>query len=667
MKKKLLFIVVCFLMGFVNVSAKEINLYFYPNGGNVTTENFSVGGYGYLSYNGTVFAKYTDNDTISNINSIDKKSFVLEKNGTSLVSGREWYTSVDGKTYFFSNSKTYKISDILASVGHEDDTFYSFDLYAHWTDKKKSSGTDISNVKPKATSLTISSSKSTIAVGSSITLSKTFKPSGSASETVTWTSSNKKVATVDSSGKVTGVSPGTVKITGKSKNGLKSTVTIQVKTYVIIQFHMNGGSIADGCAEKFSSSGQYVVVNASTEVQKIAYNGKTTEDGLYNYNKIGGLNIWKKGYLARGGAHWNTKADGTGKSYSQYTQYSSSDFCDASKKNCKITLYVNWVKTNFVVEAHTTFPALAKQTAEEKLKGNNTNTAQEFDIDDKYVYISKTQQNHCFVGAGSNAVSSVSQCSGGLKSVDIFRYSRNKACSNYPKKYASVQTLTNSGHGIVFDAIDDNGKPLMLVGVTDNSKNNGLRKLSDDTTNNRSSWIGVSYKIGALSFSEGTNNVSKLNSNKILTPKDNNSSLGIIAGFGVDEDNKLAVIKTDGVVRVFKYTLKNHMISFGKTSIAKYNDKTGTQGLAINGKKIYLLQNDGYKIYDYSGKLLKTVSIDINKLQKALKADETTADKTVYDYEPEGIKIINKKVYFGAKVYTCENGCVNFYIFSSNL
>ena len=398
--KKLLFCLFCFFLSGFAVQAKEYDFYFYPNGGKVKTSGFELGDYGYLSYNGNFYASYNEKSTIKRINSIKGVSFQLEKGGTTLVNGKEWYTQVNGKTYFFNSSKTYNMQDVLKVMDIDDD-FYSFDVYANWNDKKRTSGTDISSEKTststkKATSFSISASKSSIAVGDSVTLKTSFKPSGSAKESVAWSSSNTKIATVSSSGKVVGVGVGTVKITGKSKNGLKASISLQVlknntaKHYVIIQYHMNGGTFALDSNSKFSSSKQFIVLNGSKEIHKIAYQEKTTQNGIYNYNKKDGIHLWKKGYLASNGAEWNTRADGTGKSYSQYKVYSSHDFCDASKKDCIVTLYVNWKKNDFTVEAHTTFFALAKQTEAEKLRGNNTNTAQDFDIDDQYVYISKT-------------------------------------------------------------------------------------------------------------------------------------------------------------------------------------------------------------------------------------------------------------------------------------
>ncbi len=274
MKKKVLWILLCFFIGMISTTAKEYDFYFYPNGGKVKTSGFELGDYGYLSYNGNFYANYNEKSTIKKINSIKGVSFQLEKSGTSLVSGKEWYTIVDGKTYFFNQSKTYSMKTVLKTLKLENEDFYSFDLYANWSNKKRTSGIDISSGKEttsstnkekenkstsstnkekenkstsgtnkekekkatsstkkatnQATSFTITAEKNWISVGKSITLNTTFKPNGSTKEKITWTTSDKKIATVSSQGKVVGVSIGTVTITGVTKSGLKSTKNIKV-------------------------------------------------------------------------------------------------------------------------------------------------------------------------------------------------------------------------------------------------------------------------------------------------------------------------------------------------------------------------------------------------------------------------------------------------------
>ena len=77
-------------------------------------------------------------------------------------------------------------------------------------------------------SLSISSKKVTLQTKKSTTLTVTRNPI-SATEKITWSSSNKKVATVNSKGKVTAKKAGTATITAKTSNGKKITCKVTVK------------------------------------------------------------------------------------------------------------------------------------------------------------------------------------------------------------------------------------------------------------------------------------------------------------------------------------------------------------------------------------------------------------------------------------------------------
>ena len=148
--KKIMFICLLFLSVFtVRVDAKELDIYFYPNGGSVATNNFNVtNSYDDINYDNTdYYAKYTDKSTINNINSIAGKKFSLKRSGTSQVNGREWYfyNYADGKYYYFSESKKYKVSSVLEQLGVYD-SFYSIDLYANWESNKKTGGIDIKEI-----------------------------------------------------------------------------------------------------------------------------------------------------------------------------------------------------------------------------------------------------------------------------------------------------------------------------------------------------------------------------------------------------------------------------------------------------------------------------------------------------------------------------------------
>ena len=276
------------------VSAQEIDFTFYANGGTTSTSNFSIyEDYEFINYNGTSYSSYTEKSTIKNINSISGKTFTVTKKNDSLVTGKEWYfkNEYDGKTYYFNQNSTYKMSDVIAQLGIEDINFVSFSLYAYWNSRKKTGGIDVKAATTK---------KST-------------------TET---TKKNEKT----------------------KKNETTKKEASNEKHYVYIQYHINKGKLADKHSEEIVESEKFIYYNGQKNVQKITYNEKLGSAGLVDYNNPSFLNIQKAGYIAKKGAEWNTKADGTGKSYSQTKVYQASDFCDAKKKDCTVVLYLNWQK-----------------------------------------------------------------------------------------------------------------------------------------------------------------------------------------------------------------------------------------------------------------------------------------------------------------------------------
>ena len=357
MKKVIKVFIVILILSVWQVSAKEVQVFFIAEGGSTNTSGFKIIDDYVQKSDGTYCATYQFNGTIKKLNTINGSSFSIYKNGTDLVSGREWYSYNydNNKLYYFNNNKSYNVSDILEKLGMKNDYYPVISLFAHWNGDGVDGGIDMGGTSSnsstntaKVKSISISGS-SRITKGKSTTLKVTYKPSNVKKETITWSSSNNKIASV-SAGKVTGISKGTVTITAKTSSGKKSTFKVTIVEEVVhkvkISFDMNGGKLSSTHAETLSSSGSNVirVKENSKIVQTVAYGSKTSSSGLPNYNNPNFLNVERVGYSAKKGAEWNTKPDGSGKSYSDKKVYKASDFCDASKKDCEITLYVNWEK-----------------------------------------------------------------------------------------------------------------------------------------------------------------------------------------------------------------------------------------------------------------------------------------------------------------------------------
>ncbi len=133
---------------------------------------------------------------------------------------------------------------------------------------------------------------------------------------------------------------------------------------VYIRFNTNGGTVtgetttASGNIYKWktNSSGLISRTNAngstySTDFFSINYGSETGSDGLVNYNNSKYLKITKTGYSAVSGSEWICQSGCTtsGKTFSQTSIYSSSDFCDASNSDCTVVLGVNWKVNTYTV------------------------------------------------------------------------------------------------------------------------------------------------------------------------------------------------------------------------------------------------------------------------------------------------------------------------------
>ena len=347
--KRLLFLSIILISIFtLNVNAKEVQIYFYSEGGTPKTKDFKIVD-GFVSYKKEVnYASYKDNSNIKMINSIKGKQFILKKNGTYQVDGKEWYAYNDttNKIYYFDESETYKMSKIIENLGLKDSPNPVISMYANWNEEGKEEFAP--SYDTKAESIIIKAKKRIISIKEELDLDIIYEPNNSQEEKVTWTSSNDKIATV-SKGVVTGISKGTVTITAKTKRGLSTNIKIKVtetkKHYVYLKLNANNGTILEEHGDSYQIKNNSIYKDENNIIHKIEYNAEMGKNGIADYNNEDYINLSKVFYDAKKGAEWNTKPDGSGKSYDQNISYKASDFCNASKKDCEVTLYVNWKKT----------------------------------------------------------------------------------------------------------------------------------------------------------------------------------------------------------------------------------------------------------------------------------------------------------------------------------
>ena len=610
-----------------NGNAQELNIYFNLNNGEVTTSGFEYNkDYNFLQYGGESYATYKGTATIKNINSIKGKAFKATKSGTSLVKGREWYTtsSYDGKTYYFSEAKKYKASDFFKVISFEEDPLLSIDLYANWNDNPKTGGEDFkangnngaSPKETKPTSLKISAAKSSIQVGQTTTMKATFTPSGT-SDTITWTSSDKKVATISSTGSVKGIKKGEVTITGKTKSGLKATTKVKVVEaaapttsgtyYSKIQLHMNGGTLSKEHGKNVSTSGEYLLRKGNKVVHQVQYNKNMGSTGLADVDNKNFINVTRKGYVIKKGEEWNTKKDGSGTSYSDGKTYKASDFCDSSKKDCTVTLYINWQKTGSM--------SIKLNTSSVTIKAGESSTV-----------TATTTASSSIVWSSSNS-NVVSVKNGTIKGLNKGSATVKASLKDYPNITAQVKvTVQLNKNKAKYDKIINNEKdgvpiePLKKLGTVDlsNYQTNCIKVPSlDHKTSAQGFAVAGDYYVAAKRNSGDTEAnifVIAMDSSKnwkdkakIVNKITKSDYFGHANGMTYNPNTKkLYVVKSsNGKYKTFNYSdIKNEKPSFLEGTInhyfkSEYQD-FNPGGIAYSkiDNKFYLSSGSRLYVYD---------------------------------------------------------------------
>ena len=146
------------------------------------------------------------------------------------------------------------------------------------------------------------------------------------------------------------VQPATISSSVATKNiNAKANWTQNIVT---IYFYANNGTIDKNTTHGsiYSIKNDLIYMNNKVLTYTIGYGQKLDKDGLPNNNNHDWLTLKKDNYHTDSATAWNTKADGSGKSFDQTSQYEASDFCDASKSNCEAKLYANWKINTYTVQ-----------------------------------------------------------------------------------------------------------------------------------------------------------------------------------------------------------------------------------------------------------------------------------------------------------------------------
>ena len=115
------------------------------------------------------------------------------------------------------------------------------------------------------------------------------------------------------------------------------------------QYDMNNGYLAPEHGSAIGTSSSLITNNGNTKLFSIYLGASLGTNGLTDYNNESYINIKRWGYYTESGKEFNSKADGTGTTYSQSVRYKASNFATYNGDNVTVTLYVKWVKRPFAI------------------------------------------------------------------------------------------------------------------------------------------------------------------------------------------------------------------------------------------------------------------------------------------------------------------------------
>ena len=124
------------------------------------------------------------------------------------------------------------------------------------------------------------------------------------------------------------------------------------KNKVQISLHANGSKMGASAGSYFSLDAQsFVAMGGTRAIYEGAYGGYVTDstNSLPDIQSTGNLWLERTGYHYNPNESWNTKSDGSGKSYSENGGILAKDFADLKDSDKSVTLYANWKPNNYKV------------------------------------------------------------------------------------------------------------------------------------------------------------------------------------------------------------------------------------------------------------------------------------------------------------------------------
>lgn len=261
------------------------------------------------------------------------------------------------------------------------------------------------------------------------------------------------------------------------------------KNKVQISVHANGSKMGASAGSYFSLDAQSFVAKGGTRaIYEGEYGGYVTDstNSLPDIQLTGYLWLERTGYHYNPNESWNTKSDGSGKSYSENGGILAKDFADLKDSDKSVTLYANWKPNNYKV----------RYNGNGATSGTMTDSAHVYDTTKVLTKNAYARTGYTFTGWNTKADGKGTAYVDG-DSVKNLTASKDGVVTLYAQWKANRYTLTYNANGGTVSASSKTLQYGDAFGTLPTPKRDGHRFLGWYTSATGGTKVSEATKIGA--------------------------------------------------------------------------------------------------------------------------------------------------------------------------
>lgn len=261
------------------------------------------------------------------------------------------------------------------------------------------------------------------------------------------------------------------------------------KNRVKISLHANGSKMGASAGSYFSLDAlSFVAIGGTRAIYEGEYGGYVTDstNSLPDIQSTGNLWLERTGYHYNPNESWNTKSDGSGKSYSENGGILAKDFADLKDSDKSVTLYANWKPNNYKV----------RYNGNGATSGTMTDSSHVYDTVNSLTKNAYARTGYTFTGWNTKADGKGTAYANGA-SVKNLTASKDEVVTLYAQWKANRYTLTYNANG---GTVSTSSKTLQYgdaFGTLPTPKRDGHRFLGWYTSATGGTKVSEATKIGA--------------------------------------------------------------------------------------------------------------------------------------------------------------------------